>query len=130
MAAGRRSGGGSGSWGQRADAICERAEKAIRAIDAPEDIGDLDRVMVRASEEIRAAIGEIRKLDASDDEQRRAKAFLADLGLVERSLDRIADATSTAERRPIAKAGESLRLDAVDIAAHAEEAGLTRCGRE
>ena len=86
--------------------------------------------MVRATEEIRAAIAEIRKLDASDEEKAHAKPFLDDLALVEQSLDGIGDATSTGERRPIEKAGRSLRLDAVDIAAHAEEAGLTRCGRE
>ena len=101
-------GGGDGSWGQRADAVCDRAEKTLRGLDPPEDIGDLDRVMVRASEEIRAAIAEIRKLDASDEEKAHAKPFLDDLALVEQSLDRIGDATSTGERRPIEKAGRSL----------------------
>ena len=126
-------GGGSsdgGSWGQRADAICERAERSIRAVAPPEDIGDLDRALVRVSEQVRATVAELRELEISDGEKRRAKAFLDDLALVERSLDRIAGATSSGERRPIEKAARSLRLDAIDVAAHAEEAGLTRCGRE
>jgi hypothetical protein len=130
--AGCGSGGGSGDggWGQRADAICDRTEKALRAMEPPEDIGDLDRVMVRASEEIRAAIGEIRKLEISESERRRVQPVLDDLELVEQHLDRIADATGTGDRRPIFKAGRRLRLDAVDFGAHAEQAGLTRCGRE
>jgi hypothetical protein len=122
--------GGDGSWGQRADVICDRAETAIRAIEAPEDIGDLGRVMVRASEEIRWAIGEIRKLEASGEEKAHAKRFLDDLALVEQTLARIGDAATAGERRPIEKAGERARVDAVDLAAHAEVAGLTRCGRE
>lgn len=130
--AGCGSGDGSdgGSWGQRADAICDRTEKALRALEPPEDIGDLDRVMVRASEEIHAAIGEIRKLEVSDSEKRRVQPVLDDLEIVEQNLDRIADATGTGDRRPIFRAGRRLRLDAVDFGAHAEEAGLTRCGRE
>jgi hypothetical protein len=122
--------GDGGSWGQRADEVCDRTERSLRAIAPPEDVGDLDRVMVRVSEQVRAAIGELRELEISGEEKRRAKPFLDDLALVERSLDRIADATSAGERRPIEKAARSLRLDAVDLAAHAEEAGLTRCGRE
>ena len=123
-------GSGDGSWGQRADAICDRAERAVRAIAPPEDITDLDRAMVRASEEVRAAIAGLRELEPSDDERRRAQPFLDDLDVVEERLERISDATSAGERRPIEREGRRLRLDSIDFAAHAEDAGLTRCGRE
>ena len=122
--------GGDGRWGQRADVICDRAEQAIRTLGEPEDTADLARVLARTSGEVRVATAKIRELDAAEDERRRAKPFLADLALVERSLDRLARAAADGRRGPIEKAGRSLRLDAVDIAAHAEEAGLTRCGRE
>lgn len=61
---------------------------------------------------------------------RTGGVFLDDLGIVEARLRRITSATSAGERRPIEKAARGLRLDAVDVAAHAEEARLTRCGRE
>jgi hypothetical protein len=52
--------GGDASRGQRADAICDRAEQAIRKVGAPEDTADLARVTARASVEVRAATAEIK----------------------------------------------------------------------
>jgi hypothetical protein len=122
--------GDDGSWSQRADAICHRTEKAIRAIEPPEDIDDLDRVMVGASEHVRTAIGEIRKLEIPEDQQRRAKLFLDDLDVAEQDLEAIEDAAAGGERRSVDMAGQRLRLDAIDFGQHAKAAGLARCGRE
>jgi hypothetical protein len=118
------------SWAQRADGICDRAERSIRGLGVPEDVGELGGATKAASEEIRAAIGRIRALEVPDAERRRARPFLDDLALVEQHLERIASAAAAGDRRPIFKAGRRLRLDAIDLGQHAEAAGLTRCGRE
>jgi hypothetical protein len=117
-------------WRGDADAICARAERTVRAQQPARSIADLERAMVRAAEEARRAMRDIRAIELPDDAHEKARPFLNAMALVERDLGRAEDAAAARDAKQVGAAARSIRLNAIDVDAEARRAGLDVCGQE
>ena len=117
-------------WRADADAACERAERTIREQEPARSVADLERAMVRAGEVARGAIAEIREIELSDEAREEVRPFRNVLALVERDLGRAEQAAEARNPKRVGAAARSLRLNAIDVDAHARRAGLKVCGQE
>lgn len=117
-------------WRADADAICARAERTIRAQEPARSIADLERAMVRAAEEARLAMRDIRAIALPDEAHEKVRPFLNAMALVERDLGRAEDAAAARDAKEVGAAARSMRLNAIDVDAEARRAGLDVCGQE
>jgi hypothetical protein len=116
-------------WVERADTICRDVEQDIVARGAPIDVLDVDRVAVRASQDVRAAADEIRSLRTPPGVSRRVRPFVDELGRLEEHLGLLTRASADADMDALADTARALRGDAGRLHDRAGAAGLRDCGR-
>ena len=116
-------------WRQQADAVCDRAEHAVRESGQARDVDDLDRVMVRAGDIVLGALDEIKALKVPEKSRATAAPVLEKLGEVRESVAKVRKAVEGGDEPAIGVAAEDVRTAANGWFKTAERAGLKRCGR-
>jgi hypothetical protein len=116
-------------WVERADEICRDAEQDIVARGAPIDVLDVDRVAVRATQDVRAAVEEIRSLRTPPGASRRVRPLVDELARLEERLASLTRASADADASALLATAHELRGDAGRLYERAHAAGLRECGR-
>ena len=114
-------------WASAVDHICQTTREDITARGGALDARDLDRIAVRASDDVRAAIDRIRRVPISEEARPRVRPFLAELAKIE---PRLGEMTRTTENGSLEEIGGlGLRLaDATRLLLNrADAAGLRDC---
>jgi hypothetical protein len=117
-------------WTQRADAICEDAERRIVTRGGALDVIDLDRVAVRAVQDVRGAVAEIRRLRVSPEVRPRVRPVLAELDRLDPQLAELTRATEDSDMDALLPIASELEQSGRSLSAKARAAGLRECGRE
>jgi hypothetical protein len=117
-------------WQQQADAACERAEEAILARGEPIDARDVDRIVVRATTDLRRAAESIRRLRIPPGGAAKVRPVLKALDRLEPPLNQLGRWSEVGKQDEIVKAAKQWRVEAVALERAADEAGLRVCGRD
>jgi hypothetical protein len=116
-------------WRQKADAACDRAEKAVRESGQARDVGDLDRVMVRAGDIVLGAVDEIEALEVPEEDRATVAPVRETLGEVRESVEAVRKAVEGGDEFDIGVAAGDVRTAGNAWFKTMERAGLKRCGR-
>lgn len=117
-------------WRSGADAACDRAEKAIRAGGQARNLGDLERVSVRAGDEVLAAADDIQALAVPAKARPKIAPVLRDLAVIRRDVADLRTASKDGSADVTGRSIAALKIDVLAITDHAKAAGLRRCARE
>ena len=114
-------------WTAAVDAVCRTTREDIAARGGALDARDLDRVAVRAGDDVRAAIERIRRVPISEEAHPRARRFLAELENVEPRLRDMTETTTDGSLREIGDLGLRLADATKLVLDRADAAGLRDC---
>ena len=116
-------------WRGAADAACDRAERTIREGGQARDVGDLERVMVRAGDVVLGTVDEIEALNVPAEGKAVAAPVREQLREVRESVGAVRKAVEGGDEFDIGLAAGDVRTAGNAWFKTAERAGLKRCGR-
>jgi hypothetical protein len=117
-------------WAQRADAICEDTEREIALRGGALDVIDLDRVAMRAVQDVEGAIAEIRRLRVSPEARAELRPLLEELDRLEPRLTELTRTTEDGDMDALLRLAIRLETSWRSLSETAGDAGLLECGRE
>jgi len=117
-------------WVQHVDAACRKATDAIADRGYPANLVDLDRLVVRGIEDMRAAIAAIAHERVPIGTDRRPAAFVREMRALEPELEKFSGVSEELKTHALINAADSLKPRLVRVQEAAEKAGLHDCKTE
>jgi hypothetical protein len=114
-------------WQAQADAACSKANKAIAKRGWPANLIDLDRLTVRAIDEVRTASAAIQKLPAPEGSGRRIKPFVDSLKGLEPAMDELSERTEQFKPERLNDVLPTVQSALADTEEQSRKLGLREC---
>jgi hypothetical protein len=115
------------AWVAKADAACKKSNDAIAKRGWPGNLIDLDRLSVRAANDVREASGTIQKLPAPKGSEQRVEPFVASLRDLDRLLDKVTDTTEKFKPARLNALAPKLQGGLLEVEKASKKLGLRRC---
>jgi hypothetical protein len=114
-------------WVQHVDAACRKASTAIAGRGYPVDLIDLDRLVVRAIQDVETAIATIAREPLPAGGDRHPAAFVHELRALEPELKKLSGASEDVKPGGLIAAADGLKPRLVRIQDEAEKSGVRSC---
>jgi hypothetical protein len=114
-------------WVAKADAACRKSNAAIAERGWPANLVDLDRLSVRAANDVRDAAEQIRRLPPPKGSESRVKPFVGTLGKLDGLLEQVTDTTEAFEPERLTALAPDLQSGLVEVEKASKALGLREC---
>jgi hypothetical protein len=114
-------------WVQHVDAACHKASAAIADRGYPANLVDLDRLVVRAVDDVHTAIATIAREPLPQGADRHPAAFVRELKALEPDLEKFSGETEDLETHALISRADALKPRLLRIQEEAEKSGLRDC---
>jgi hypothetical protein len=115
------------AWATKADAACRTANKAIAKRGWPANLVDLDRLSVRAADDIREASAAIQKLPAPEGGEKRIAPFVDSVRRLDGLLEHVTDTTEKFKPKRLIALAPKLQAGLLDVERTSKQLGLRQC---
>jgi hypothetical protein len=116
-----------GRWQSHADAICRQVEARVTERGRPTGVRDLDRLAVRAVQDVRGAMREIAAMPPPAGSEARVRPFVDAVRALAPRLEGLVAAGELADPTRMLVAVDNLQRPATELERHARRAGLRVC---
>jgi hypothetical protein len=114
-------------WIAHADAACKEANEEIADRGWPANLVDLDRLSVRAANDVREASAKIQKLPAPKGAEKRIAPFVNSLRGLDVLLDRVTDTTEKFKPARLTALAPRIQSGLLDVEKASKALGLREC---
>jgi hypothetical protein len=114
-------------WIQQADGACRKANDAIADRGWPDDLVDLDRLVVRGLDDAQTAIKEITALRIPQGAGPQPGRFVRELRALDPLLAQLSEASEDLEPATLVKVSDELKTSLATLGERAKAAGLDDC---
>ena len=114
-------------WVERADGVCRKGNEAIAGRGWPTDLVELDKLAVRAVDDVREASRSIQGLAPPKGSEDRVKPFVASLKSLDGLLDDVTDTTGEYRPRKLNSLAPDLRSGLLEVEQASKDLGLREC---
>jgi hypothetical protein len=114
-------------WVSRADAACRKSNEAIAGRGWPRNLIQLDRLAVRAVDDVREASRAVQGLVPPKGSEERVKPFVASLRALDGLLGKVTDTTDEYRPKKLNELAPDLRSGLVEVERTSKELGLREC---
>ena len=114
-------------WVAKADAACRKSNHAIADRGWPADLVDLDRLGVRAANDVREASGAIQRLAPPKGSEARVRPFVASLRSLDGLLEKVTDTTEDFKPERLDALAPDLQTGLVEVEKASKKLGLRQC---
>src|SRR5688500_4170344 len=114
-------------WVAKADAACRKGNHAIADRGWPANLVDLDRLSVRAANDVREASVAIQRLAPPEGSESRVKPFVDSLRSLDGLLDKVTDTTEDFKPERLNALAPDLQSGLVEVEKASKKLGLREC---
>jgi hypothetical protein len=114
-------------WVARADGVCKKSNESIAARGWPRNLVQLDRLSVRAVDDVREASRSIQGLVPPKGSEDRVKPFVASLKALDGLLGKVTDTTDDYRPRKLNALAPDLRSGLLEVEQASKALGLREC---